>query len=919
VTVDVARRLPGLKFEAIPPPSPRVLPRMDVAAFVGFATGGPFDLPVAIEDGHDFAATFGEDLPLAIDPVSGDTVTTQLGSAVRTFLRNGGQRCWVVRVGATHGETTRFLIPGLLGVAAGKMTPVALSARSPGSWADQVSVATALESAPAEIVASAGDVFELRFPSTQTIQPGDLVRLSGDGWSVMAPAIAPPPESPPTTGSPPAPGSPPTTGGSPSARIAFDRARALWVEPVGAESLPHPPLDLGASPPFYTPATAAFTAADGAWLTGVRATVGELDEHARLTVELGVAPEQAPVPGTLVQLTRLGGRDLWLAIDSIRAAEDQVLSPPGPESCGVTGAAWWISTQLPAGPLPARNAEKLTLELWATRPGQPTAVVGGVAFAPESGRWIGALPSDEQVHGDDSAGSAVTFSDAIAAGLPLYGAGADAHAILFPLGIGVVPSVFLDAARPAQDAAARNGITGDSVEAFLDPGLVDLSIRALGEAADFIRYQAPVPRRLRGLHAVMELDEVTLLALPDATQPRWDTVPRPPLPEVTAPTAVCHPDPAGFGRCGFGELQAPQLHATEADDAGRATLSWSPTDAAGTDYLVEASADPAAFGDPVTLYDGPDTSLVIDALQSGPFYRVRAQGPMGDSDWSNGVGVDAGPPSENYVSPDYDSGPLRAIQRAALRMCAARGDILTVLSLPSGYREDQAIAHVTALRSAEADEPTALTHGAVYHPWLTIQLGAGSPPFRISPDGPVTGSLAERAIERGAWVAAANEPFNDVVGLGPTMSRGRLADLQVGRVNVIRHEPAGFVYLDEDTLSLGEDLQPINVRRLIDLLRRLVLMYAPAYVFEPNDARLRRRIQRGFEANLRTMYSLGAFRGAVPEQAFQVVSGDPPNTRQSTDQGRLVVELRVAPSLPMRFMTVRLVQGAAGGLETQEA
>jgi phage tail sheath protein FI len=32
------------------------------------------------------------------------------------------------------------------------------------------------------------------------------------------------------------------------------------------------------------------------------------------------------------------------------------------------------------------------------------------------------------------------------------------------------------------------------------------------------------------------------------------------------------------------------------------------------------------------------------------------------------------------------------------------------------------------------------------------------------------------------------------------------------------------------------------------------------------------------------------------------------NTRQSLDSGRFIVELRVAPSRPMTFLTVRLVQ-----------
>jgi hypothetical protein len=41
------------------------------------------------------------------------------------------------------------------------------------------------------------------------------------------------------------------------------------------------------------------------------------------------------------------------------------------------------------------------------------------------------------------------------------------------------------------------------------------------------------------------------------------------------------------------------------------------------------------------------------------------------------------------------------------------------------------------------------------------------------------------------------------------------------------------------------------------------------------------------------------------------------NTPQSTDLGRFIVELRVAPSLPMTFLTVRLVQTGDLGLVTE--
>ena len=39
-----------------------------------------------------------------------------------------------------------------------------------------------------------------------------------------------------------------------------------------------------------------------------------------------------------------------------------------------------------------------------------------------------------------------------------------------------------------------------------------------------------------------------------------------------------------------------------------------------------------------------------------------------------------------------------------------------------------------------------------------------------------------------------------------------------------------------------------------------------------------------------------------------MVADETLNTSQSVDQGRFIVELRVAPSLPLTFVTVRFIQ-----------
>jgi phage tail sheath protein FI len=201
----------------------------------------------------------------------------------------------------------------------------------------------------------------------------------------------------------------------------------------------------------------------------------------------------------------------------------------------------------------------------------------------------------------------------------------------------------------------------------------------------------------------------------------------------------------------------------------------------------------------------------------------------------------------------------------------------------------------------------ALSYAALYHPWTYAREGG-----RMPPDGGVAGMLAARAATRGAWVAAANEPLRDVTALSPRVARGDLQRLQDGRVNEVRQEPHGFLLLDQDTLSRDDDVRPLNVRRLLCLLRRLALLHGPQFVFEPNDATLRRSIQLRFEELLGLMFDLGAFAGATRAQGFQVVTGNPPNTPQSIDEGELIVELKVAPSRPLAFLTVRLVNAAYG-------
>ena len=137
-------RLPGIQFDVVAPPTVPALVRMDIAAFVGFAASGPLQTPVAVEDIAHFEEIFGNDLAIAADPVSNQQVYALMPSSVRAFFRNGGSRCWIVRVAGPQAASNHFPVPGLSVLQNGAPVQAHARARSEGSWSDNLAIGTAV-------------------------------------------------------------------------------------------------------------------------------------------------------------------------------------------------------------------------------------------------------------------------------------------------------------------------------------------------------------------------------------------------------------------------------------------------------------------------------------------------------------------------------------------------------------------------------------------------------------------------------------------------------------------------------------------------------------------------------------------------------------------------------------------------------
>jgi hypothetical protein len=913
VIVLAPRRLPGIRVDVAPPPVAEALPRMDVAVFAGFAAHGPLHVPVLVTSAPQFATVFGGDAPLAWNVAREERVLAHLGDAVRGFFANGGRRCWVIRVARSAAQeavrqalqpasppravavANRFPLAGVLEVDAARVaTPALVEARSEGSWSDDLRVAAALVQRTVGITDFAVPATDrCMFRALRRIDAGELIELRDGARRVFASVDG----------------------------VALDGVEAAAPYLVSAHVRAiFETLDTSAT---LSPA-----------MTGAVSGAGFGPETATLETVAGEGAvaftvEAASAPRAGAWLRFEAGTELfWLQARSVTRTAASGGSPSGVlthADLDARGPAWRQLAAVPAG-FSVDRVVVATLELRAEdRADAELARLRDVGLTASATNAWWRQSNDDRM-----------FRAALEA-RPDTLAGPDGQLSRFPFSpVGATPAAWIPLAvnaafdagmRPMpQDASAleRDGLSQFDASLFLDPELESATTNELLERAETIRFVRDEPRALFGIHAALGIGagglfgECSLIAVPDAVHVGWESRPpgdAPPAAPVESPEA---PDPGAFLDCSIREIAAPTLLGPGTVNA---TLPWQLTWTAsepGAEYVLRESRR-TDFATARELYRGDLTHFVVESPREGiHYYRVHAEvGALRSAESNTEVVVAR---QDRWVEIDDDAfavegepGLLR-LHRALLRFATAGGELFALLSLPRHYRAAQATRYSSRLRALTAGagdvdhlaqaEWRVLTHGALHHPWV-VRAGDGRV---MPPDGAIAGTFAARASRRGAWVAPANEPLEGVVALVPAVEPASWQALQDAAINTIRADARGFLVLAADTLSGEADLRPINVRRLLSLLRRLALRRGTSYVFEPNDATLRRAVERGFSILLEDLRRRGAFAGKTPAECFRVVTDDTVNTRADADAGRLIVELRVAPSVPMRFLSLLLEQ-----------
>jgi phage tail sheath protein FI len=188
----------------------------------------------------------------------------------------------------------------------------------------------------------------------------------------------------------------------------------------------------------------------------------------------------------------------------------------------------------------------------------------------------------------------------------------------------------------------------------------------------------------------------------------------------------------------------------------------------------------------------------------------------------------------------------------------------------------------------------------------------------LPPSSTIAGIMATVDATRGVWKAPAGTGIgiNAVQKLTDSITDESQENLNIDpgtgkSINAIRaFTGKGILVWGARTLEgNSNDFRYVSVRRFYIMVEESVKKATMAFVFEPNDGNTWVRVRAMIENYLTNLWRLGALAGSKPEQAFYVKVGlGQTMTFQDILEGRMIVEIGMAPVRPAEFIILRFSQ-----------
>jgi len=260
-------------------------------------------------------------------------------------------------------------------------------------------------------------------------------------------------------------------------------------------------------------------------------------------------------------------------------------------------------------------------------------------------------------------------------------------------------------------------------------------------------------------------------------------------------------------------------------------------------------------------------------------------------------------------------------RRAAADYCLVRRAMFIVDPLASWSTVDSVLASGTGLDSRVWGLP-ASANAALYFPRIRVAdaLRPGQM-LDCAPCGAVAGVYARTAAAHGVWKAPAGQEATLTGATGVTVA---LADTEIERlnpcgVNCLRILPAqGVVAWGARTLmgddALASEWKYVPVRRLALYVESSLAAIMASTLNEAAEAAIEggeplwAMLRQQGGAFLHDLFQIGALVGATPREAYFVKCDRTTMTQDDIDQGRLIMQVGIAPVKPAEFVIIQIGQ-----------
>jgi uncharacterized protein len=253
-----------------------------------------------------------------------------------------------------------------------------------------------------------------------------------------------------------------------------------------------------------------------------------------------------------------------------------------------------------------------------------------------------------------------------------------------------------------------------------------------------------------------------------------------------------------------------------------------------------------------------------------------------------------------------DLGLWKAVQTSLISHCELQANRMAILDAPPGMTPQQIKEWRTEVAMFDSG------FAALYYPWIKVEnpIGVnGDREVLIPPSGHIAGVWARTDESRGVWKAPANDTIRGCLDVERPITQNEQGLLNPTGINCIRpFGSRGIRIWGARTLSSDTDWRYLNVRRLFNMVETTIMEGTQYAVFEPNDVTLWEGVTRTLTGFLRGLWTAGALFGDSAEQAFYVKCDAETNPPESIDEGKLVVEVGIAPVKPAEFVIFRISQ-----------